>query len=348
MEVNRYANNPIIGPDDIEPSREDFEVIGVFNCGVTRLGKEVVLLLRVAERPISEGLDSISVAHFDNLSGEFVVKGFSKKDSSIDFSDPRLVVTPFGTYLTSISHLQVARSTDGIRFNVERDGVIFPVEEYETYGIEDPRISFIDGLYYICYVGVCPYGVSTCLVSTEDFVRFDRHGIVFCPENKDVAFFPGQAGGRYYALERPVSPLFGRQDIWIAESGDLICWGNHRRLMSPRVGYWDEVKVGAGAVPVMTEAGWLEVYHGVDKENKYCLGAVLLDAEQPWKVLSRSELPILEPEVDYEREGFIKDVVFSCGLLCEDDKLKIYYGAADTSIAYAQLALEQVLSELKM
>jgi len=346
LQVKRYGDNPIIRRGDIEPSREDFEVIGVFNCGVTRLGEEVVLLLRVAERPVSEVSDSICVAYFDTSSEGYVINSFSKKDSSIDFSDPRLVVTPGGTYLTSISHLRVARSTDGINFKVEENAGLFPSEVYEIYGIEDPRISFIDRLYYICYVGVCPFGVSTCLVSTEDFVSFRRHGVIFCPENKDVVLFPGQAGGRYYALHRPVSPLFGRQDIWIAESLDLICWGNHRRLMLPRAGYWDEVKIGAGAVPVMTESGWLEVYHGVGRDNKYCLGSVLLDAEEPWKVLARSEGPILEPEADYERSGFIGKVVFSCGLLCEDDKLKIYYGAADTSIAYAEAALGQVLSEL--
>lgn len=346
MEVKRYGNNPIIRPGDVRPLREDFEVIGVFNCGVTRFEGDVLLLLRVAERPISEGEDIVSTAYFDELTGELVIKRFSRKDTSADFSDPRLIVTPGGTYLTSISHLRVARSSDGINFDIADDAGIFPSGGYENYGIEDPRISFIEGVYYICYAGVCPFGVSVSMVSTEDFAEFRRHGVIFCPENKDAALFPGRSGGRYYALHRPDSPLFGRKDIWIAESEDLVSWGNHRRLMSPRAGFWDEVKAGAGAVPVMTEAGWLEIYHGVDREGRYSLGGVLLDAEEPWKVLSRGSFPILYPEAGYERSGFVGDVVFSCGLLCEDDKLKIYYGAADTSIAYAEAERGQLLSEL--
>jgi predicted GH43/DUF377 family glycosyl hydrolase len=116
--------------------------------------------------------------------------------------------------------------------------------------------------------------------------------------------------------------------------------------MGPRAGYWDEVKIGASAVPVKIDEGWLEVYHGADRNNRYCLGAVLLDAKNPWKIIARADKPILEPEADYEIEGFFGNVVFSCGLLYEKDKLKIYYGVADTSIAYAEIALQDVLKTL--
>jgi predicted GH43/DUF377 family glycosyl hydrolase len=136
------------------------------------------------------------------------------------------------------------------------------------------------------------------------------------------------------------------QDIWVADSGDLVTWGNHRRLLGPRPGYWDEAKVGAGAVPFRIEQGWLEVYHGVDRDNRYCLGAALLDSTEPWRVLARSTEPILEPQSDYECEGFFGNVVFSCGLLCEDDKLRVYYGAADTTICYAELSLKEILDSL--
>ncbi|MHC4423983.1 MAG: glycoside hydrolase family 130 protein, partial [Planctomycetota bacterium] len=116
----------------------------------------------------------------------------------------------------------------------------------------------------------------------------------------------------------------------------------------PRTGCWDEVKIGASAVPFKTERGWLEIYHGADGNNRYCLGAVLLDAEQPWKVIRRDEKPILEPQMDYEIEGFFGNVVFSCGLLCEDDKLRIYYGVADTAVCYAELALGEVIESLNL
>lgn len=346
MKVSRSPQNPIITPEDVKPSGDDFEVIGVFNAGVARFDNDVILLLRVAERPIHTNPDVARTAVYDVAEERIVMEEFSKTDPAIDFSDPRLIQTAAGTYLTSISHLRLARSKDGIRFEIEEVPTIGPATEYETFGLEDPRISLINGVYYIHYVGVSPLGVTTCLISTRDFGSFQRHGVIFSPENKDVVLFSQKIAGKFFALHRPVSPLFRKQDIWLAESPDLVAWGNHRHLLSPRTGYWDEAKVGAGAVPARTERGWLEVYHGVDQNNRYCLGAVLLDGDEPWKVLARSNAPIFEPETDYECQGFFGNVVFSCGLLCEDDILKMYYGAADTSICYAELALQETLDSL--
>ena len=355
MKVFRSPNNPIIKPKDVKPSRDDFEVIGVFNAGVTRFNEEVVLLLRVAERPINKHPDIVLTAIYDVSKGQLIIKEFSKGDPENDFSDPRLIITPKGTYLTSISHLRLARSKDGIGFEIENSPTIRPSNDYETFGLEDPRISLIDGTYYINYVGVGPFGVTTCLASTKDFNTFERHGVIFSPDNKDVVLFPERVEGKYYALHRPVSSLFGKQEIWIAESPDLCCWGNHRYLMGPRPDYWDEIKIGASAVPFKIvletsypEQGWLEVYHGVDRNNRYCLGAILLDSQEPWKVIARTEKPIFEPEADYECNGFFGNVVFSCGLLCEDEKLKIYYGAADTVICYAELSLQETIKALNL
>jgi predicted GH43/DUF377 family glycosyl hydrolase len=346
VSVFRCPDNPIIMPRDVKPSRPDYEVIGVFNAGVARYKDEVILLLRVAEQPISTHPDVVLAGVYDAAQDEIVLKEFSKDSPENDFSDPRLIVTPAGTYLTSISHLRLARSTDGIRFQVEDAPVIIPADDYEAFGIEDPRISLIDGTYYITYVAVSSLGVTTCLASTKDFKSFERHGVIFCPENKDVAVFPEKISAKYYALHRPVSPLFKRQDIWISESPDLRCWGNHRYLMGPRTGCWDEAKIGASAIPFKIEEGWLEIYHGSDRNNRYCLGAVLTDAAEPWKVIARTDKPVLEPETDYECEGFFGNVVFCCGLFCEDDKLKIYYGVADTAVCYAEIPLRDVLEDL--
>ncbi len=348
MKIFRSPENPIIKPDDVKPSRDDFEVIGVFNAGVTRFKEEVLLLLRVAERPINTHPDVMLTAVFDTNKGQLVIKEFSRGDPEIDFSDPRLITTPNGTYLTSISHLRLARSKDGISFEIDNIPAIGAENDYEIFGIEDPRISLIDGKYYINYVGVGRFGVTTYLASTKDFNNFERHGVIFCPDNKDVVIFPKKVEGKYYALHRPVSTLFGKQDMWISESPDLCCWGNHRYLMGPRTGCWDEIKIGASAVPFRIEQGWIEVYHGVDKNNRYCLGAILLDSKEPWKVISRTEKPIFEPQADYELNGFFGNVVFSCGLLFEDCKLKIYYGAADTVICYAELSLEETIKALNL
>jgi len=348
MNVFRSPHNPVIGPEDVKPSGDDFEVIGVFNAGVTRFEDETILLLRVAERPINTNPNIVLAAVYDLAEERPVIIQFSKDDPEIDFSDPRLIIKPGRTYLTSISHLRLARSKDGVNFEIDDAPSISPANDYETFGLEDPRISLIDGMFYISYVAVSPLGVTTCLISTKDFISFQRHGVIFCPENKDAMLFPGKVEGKFYALHRPVSPLFNNQDIWIAESSDLRCWGNHSRLMGPRPGLWDEAKIGAGAAPFKTDLGWLEIYHGVDRNNRYCLGAVLLDGSEPWKVVARANKPILEPQAAYECEGFFGNVVFSCGLLCEDDKVRIYYGAADTVICCAELSLKEILETLDL
>ncbi len=346
MEAFRWPNNPIIAPEDLAPSHDDFEVIGVFNAGVCRLKDEVVLLLRVAERPVSKHPNLVLAALYDEARQRIVLKDFSKDDPRNDFSDPRLIVTPQGTYLTSISYLKLARSKDGVHFQIEKMPALQPANNYEAFGIEDPRISLIDGTYYVTYVAVSPLGITTALASTRDFKSFERHGVIFCPDNKDALIFPDKINGRYYALHRPASGLFTKQDIWIAESPDLLRWGNHRCLMATREDAWDQLKIGAGAVPFRTSEGWVEVYHGADRNNRYCLGAVLLDEQEPWKVLARSEEPVFEPQAEYECGGFFGNVVFSCGLLCEDGMVKIYYGAADTSICYAELRLDDVMRSL--
>jgi len=135
--------------------------------------------------------------------------------------------------------------------------------------------------------------------------------------------------------------------MWISESPDLVCWGNHKRLMGTREGYWDNVRIGAGSVPVIIKEGWLEIYHGASKENRYCLGAVLLDREEPYRIIARSEKPIMEPTADYELNGYLSNVIFTCGLLCEEDRIKIYYGAPDSCIAYAEIKVSDILNLLR-
>ncbi len=346
MAIVRAVENPILRPEDVKPSRQDFEVIGVFNAAVARYDDEVLLLLRVAERPINRDVNIVLSPIYDVDRHEIVAKPFSRDDPRNDFLDPRLIVRSKETYLTSISHLRLARSTDGIRFQVADAPAIHAANEYETFGIEDPRITQIDGVYYIDYVAVSPLGVTTCLASTRDFGSFERHGIIFHPDNKDVVLFPASIAGQYYALHRPHSSLFRRNDIWLAESPDLVRWGNHRRLMGTRDGMWDEIRIGAGAAPFRIDEGWLEIYHGADRDNRYCLGTVLLDTEQPWKIIARSDSPLFEPQAPYEHSGFFGNVVFSCGLLFEDDVLKLYYGAADTSICYAEIPLADVRKNL--
>jgi len=348
MNIFRSERNPIITPEDVKPSRPDFKVVGVFNCGVTRFNSEILLLMRVAEIPIGSDPKKELVPMLDIETDKLVVKEFDKADSLVDFSDSRFVKAPVREYLTSISHLRIARSRNGIDFEIDKEPALFPGNKYERFGIEDPRITLINGRYYISYSAVSDItGITVCMASTTDFKIFTRHGVIFLPNNKDVAIFPEKRKDKYYALSRPVSTGYEARDIWISESPDLFCWGNHMRLMGTRKKYWDERSIGAGAVPFRVKEGWMEIYHGSSKTNRYCLGAVLLDANEPWKIIARSEKPLIEPEKDYELKGFFGNVVFTCGVLFEEDKVKIYYGAADTCIAYAEIKLKDILHQLK-
>ncbi|SDC19255.1 Predicted glycosyl hydrolase, GH43/DUF377 family [Paenibacillus sp. UNCCL117] len=347
--VYRYEENPLVTPADITPLWEGFEVIGAFNVGIARLGDEVLMLLRVAERPVQEDSPFVSTAYFDLAAGKAVSVRLDRADARYDFSDARVVKdahTGSTVYLTSISYLRLARSLDGRHFSIADHAFLLPATELETFGIEDPRITQIGETYYITYSAVSPKGVGVGLASTSDFTQASRHGLIFAPENKDVILFPERIGGLYYALTRPVPKAIGLPEIWIAESPDLLHWGNHRFLMGLREGSWDNGRIGGGAVPLRTPAGWLELYHAADRQDRYCMGAVLLDADDPSQVLARTPGPILEPETEYELNGFFGGVVFSCGVLLDGDTIRMYYGVADTSVACAELKLSDVLQQL--
>lgn len=346
----RAPENPIVTPAMVRPSRPDLEVVGAFNPAAIRHENEIVLLLRVAEAP-PPSAGEIAAPIYNADSGRIEIRKWSRDAGGVDASDPRVIVANGRTWLTSISHLRLARSTDGIHFGVDPEPALSPETAYETFGIEDPRITLLDGTYWINYSAVSPYGVSTALASTRDFRTFERHGIIFPPSNKNVTIFPEKIGGRYAALHRPMLDGFERPAIWTASSPDLLSWGGHRFVAAARDDSWDNAKIGGGAVPFRVRAGsrdgWLAVYHGVTgSPPAYSLGALLLDAKDPSHVLARSREPILRPEAAYERDGFFNGVVFTCGLLAEDDLVRIYYGAADGVTAVADLSLDEILAGL--
>jgi predicted GH43/DUF377 family glycosyl hydrolase len=351
--ARRAPNNPILTPAMIPPSRPDLEVVGVFNPAAIRHEGDVVLLLRVAEAPRGIPAEEIAAPVWDAESGRLVVKRWRRDAGSVDASDPRMVIADGRCWLTSISHLRVARSTDGVSFTVEPAPALSALTAYESFGVEDPRITRIDGTYWINYTAVSPRGITTALASTRDFRSYQRHGIIFPPNNRDVTIFPERVAGRYMALHRPMPTGLGDAAIWVASSPDLVSWGSHQLVASARASGWDDAKVGGGAVPFRVQSGqwdgWLAVYHGVTESptTTYALGALLLDANDPSRVLGRSREPVLRPEATYEREGFFGGVVFSCGLLAEGDGVRVYYGAADGVTALADLSLGEILAGLE-
>ncbi|WP_219834081.1 glycoside hydrolase family 130 protein [Paenibacillus sp. R14(2021)] len=351
MNIYRYEQNPLVTPADVKPHRDDFEVIGAFNAGIAEYNGEVIMLLRVAERPISPDPEVVLAPVYNVETSELELIPIRKDDERYDLSDPRVIIlkehAPAFEYLTSLSYLRIARSSDGHHFTIDEKPFLYPSQTLETFGIEDPRITQIGDTYYIYYSAVSPVGIGESLVSTKDFVHTTYHGMIFGPDNKDVLIFPERVNGKYYALHRPTTKSVGRPEMWIAESDNLLYWGNHKHLIGLRDGMWDSGRLGGGAVPFRTERGWLELYHGATKDHRYCMGAVLLDLNDPSKVIARSVKPVMEPEADYEVNGFFGGVVFSCGVLVDGDRVRMYYGAADTSMACAELSLQEILDSLE-
>ncbi len=345
MKFERISNNPIIRISDVTPSAEGMEIIGVFNCGVAKYEGKTLLLLRVAERAISDE-HFARVPMYDIEQGKMVIREFDKRDTTIDFSDVRFVKTPKQLYLTSISHLRLATSEDGVHFDIAKKPFLAPDCEHEEFGVEDPRITQMGEWYYINYSAISRMGVVTCLAKTKDFVSTEKLGIIFLADNKDVAIFPEKIGGKYWALHRPVSAYFNKPEMWISSSDDMLAYSNHRCLCKLRDGKFDSARLGASCVPFLTEKGWLEIYHGCDQKDKYCLGALLLDKDDPTKVLARSEKPIVEAEADYEKNGFMPEVIFSCGALVDGDTVSIYYGACDECVCLGRLSVQDIFKEL--
>lgn len=342
--IKKHPDNPIIKPLHVKPSFEGYKVVGAFNPGATTFGDEIILLLRVAEICESkEGYVRTPVYHFENDRSFPGIMEFRTDDPDVNMKDTRGVVYKGKDYLSSISHIRLARSKDGVHFTIEDKPFIYPVDESEKYGCEDARVTIIDGKYYINFTVVSEDSWSTRLATTEDFKKTDRKGIIFHPENKDVTIFPEKVNGKYIALHRPNNSGFGKASIWYSESPDLLHWGNHQCIIRPRNIKWESIKIGGGAPPVKTPEGWLILYHGKGDNSLYSLFCLLLDLNNPSKVVRRAEKPLLTPTELFETEGFFGNVVFSNGLVEKDGQVYIYYGAADESVGLAITSIESLL-----
>jgi len=280
----------------------------VFNAGVTTRGAETLLLLRIEDR-------------------------------------------------RGISHFTVARSRDGVSDwrvgpapNLVPDSSRRPEE---LWGIEDPRITRLEDLdgWAVVYTAYSRGGPLVALATTRDFEVYDHHGVVMPPEDKDAALFPVRFDGRWAMLHRPVSTSADAgAHIWLSFSPDLKHWGDHRIVLPARRGaWWDANKVGLGPPPLRTEEGWLILYHGVKTTASgaiYRLGLALLGLEDPSRLIARSDEWVMTPEEPYERSGDVDKVIFPCGWIADGDELRIYYGAADTSIALATASITGLLGWL--
>ena len=344
--AKRFEQNPILSPKDLKPSNENMIIECLLNPGVFTFKGKTGLLVRVAERTIQKE-NLLSVPIYNDF-GKVEIIDFKLDDPKLNASDARVINYDGTDYLTTISHLRIVFSEDGINFEPsEMYPPIYGEGQYESYGIEDCRVSQIDDTYFLTYTMVSPNGVGVGLQTTKDWINFDKKGMILSPHNKDCAIFEEKINNKYYALHRPSSPELGGNYIWLAESPDGVHWGNHKCIAKTREGKFDSKRLGAGAAPIKTEKGWLEIYHGATAEHKYCLGVLLLDLNDPSIVLARSEEPIMEPIAIYEQTGFFGNVVFTNGHIVEGDTITMYYGASDEHICAAKFSINEILNTLE-
>jgi len=252
--------------------------------------------------------------------------------------------------LNGRSILGLAESDDGYHFRVHEKPFMTPDDKgadiYESISIEDPRITFIDGEYLITYSAYSEYGIRIGLAKTKDFTSVERVAMISEPDYRNTVIFPEKFNGLYARLDRPHSEL-NPWSMWISYSPDLIHWGASKYLFGPKKYHWTEMKIGPGAPPVRTVKGWLNIFHGVFPTmagSVYRLGVCLHDLNDPSKILGVSDKWILEPEEDYERVGYVPNVVFTCAAVPEDDgTVKIYWGGADTVMCVGTARIDELV-----
>lgn len=344
--AKRFPENPLLMPKDLKPSNPELQIICLLNPGTFIFQDKIWLLIRVAESVMQkEGVIFFPVV---NTSGSTEIIEVPLNHPELVATDPRIISYKGLGYLTTLSHLRLVCSDDGVNF-YEPEGYkpIMGNGNLEQFGVEDCRVSRIDDTYYLTYTAVSDNGVGVGLRTTTDWKNFEYKGMIFPPHNKDCAIFEEKINGKYYALHRPTSVDIGGNYIWLSESPDGLHWGNHKCIIKTRTGLWDSKRVGAGCAPIKTEQGWLEIYHGANAEHQYCLGAFLMDLNDPSKVISRTTKPIMVPTENYELSGFFGHVVFTNGHIVDGDKLTIYYGASDEFVCGAHFSIKEIMSLLE-
>ena len=346
----RILSHCVLRPADVPPRFEGFEVVGTFNPAVIEAEGGFVFLIRVCERPTETRPGLVALPRWD-LERDSPAIDWTRLDE-VEFLDPRLVRSRANNHLrlTFLSWILVGHSRDGL--TIDRFGPAMPpATRYETFGIEDPRLTKIDDRYYFTYVAVSEHGIATALASTSDFQTFERHGIIFPPENKDVVLFPEKIDGRYVAMHRPnPNGQFTAPEIWLSQSPDLLHWGRHRQLLGQKNISWATAKIGGGTPPVRTGRGWLSLVHGNIKPDnlapvgQYAAATLLLGLDDPSRIVGLSPGPVMVPETDFEREGYLPDIVFPTALIIRGDEAHIYYGAADAVVGVAHFALKDLLA----
>ncbi|MHC4616601.1 MAG: glycoside hydrolase family 130 protein [Planctomycetota bacterium] len=252
---------------------------------------------------------------------------------------------------TGRSIIGLAESGDGFKFKARPEPFMVPSKqppfcEYEEYGLEDPRITPLEGAYYITYSSYSRHGVRTGLAKTMDFESVERIAFITQADYRNTVLFPEKINGRYARLDRPHSEI-SPWSIWISYSPDLRHWGGSRIVMKPVTYHWDQMKIGPGAPPIRTDKGWLSIYHGAFQTMGGCvyrLGVALHSLDDPAQILGVADRWILQPEDPWEIVGYVHNVVFTCGAVPEEDgTLKLYWGGADRVMCAGTAVIDELV-----
>ena len=303
--LKRYEGNPLLHVRDYPG------IAQLYNPSPVQVGDETVLLLSVVEHAATRG------------------------------------------YGRDVGQTRVARSSDGIHFTLEDTNFIdtqaegLPWDLYHHF--IDNRITKIEDWYYIV-TPVMVYGFDSpvgMLGRTRDFRSYERLDVITAPKNRGASLFPEKIGGLYYKLDRPGGGDGSGGDIWISSSPDLLHWGGFRPVLAAGYRFWNTQKIGP-TPPIRTEKGWLDIIHGVFTSaggTYYYVGAILLDLEQPWKIIGKTNSYILGPETEAERHGNCDNTIFPCGAIgdVEKDEIRLYYGACDNYVCLATGSLSELV-----
>lgn len=252
-----------------------------------------------------------------------------------------------------VGQTRVARSKDGINFTLSDNNFIDTQSDEYPYPLYhhfiDNRVTKIDDWYYIITpVMVSGYDSPVGMLGrTKDFESYERIDIITAPKNRGASLFPEKINGKYYKLDRPGGGDGSNGDIWISSSEDLIHWGAFKPVIAAGYRFWNVQKIGP-TPPIRTDKGWLDIIHGVFSPaggTYYYIGAILLDLEQPWKVIGKTNSYLMMPEEEYERHGNCDNTIFPCGAIpkYDLDELWLYYGATDFSICLAKGSLSAIV-----
>ncbi len=315
--IKRFSGNPVLAAKDVPG-----DATLIFNAGVTKYQGKYVMMFRNDYNYTKQG--------------------------------------PFGFEGTDIG---LAYSNDGILWEVHSKQC-FRLEDKEIIRVYDPRLTVIDGKCYLCFAVDTHHGLRGGIAVTEDFEEFEVLSMSV-PDNRNMVLFPERIDGKYVRLERPF-PVYSRGgkdrfDIWISDSPDLQYWGNSKLLLTVEAVPFANDKIGPAAPPIKTGEGWLTTFHAVDLDpsrrkngwedvwkKRYTAGLMLLDLEDPSKIIGIYPEPLIAPETQYEKDGFRNDVIFPGGMILEDNgEVKIYYGAADTVECLASADVNDLINLCK-